>query len=136
MKLCDATITVYNARLDRELDATVYVPTIINGVSWYGSVKSTVDASGLKAANQYMVRIPLDADMGGKSYTDAREYKSADDVSGLFTLNEGDFIVKGAFPDVLTVPPSKSATGDFFTILATTDNRRAPKSPHWKVIGA
>lgn len=136
MKLCNTTVTVYNARLDRELDATVYVPTIINGVSWYGSVKSTVDASGLKAANQYTVRIPLDADTEGKSYTDAREYKAADDVTGLFTLNEGDFIVKGAFSDTLTVPPSKSTTSNFFTILAATDNRRAPKSPHWKVTGA
>lgn len=135
MKLCNETITVYNARLDRELDATVYVPTIINGVSWYGSVKSTVDASGLKAANQYTVRIPLDADMGGKSYTDAGAYKAADDVTGLFTLNEGDFIVKGAFSETLTLPPSKSV-GEFFTILAATDNRRAPKSPHWKVTGA
>jgi len=134
MKLCDTTITVYNARLDRALDSTVYIPTVIKGVSWYGGTKATVDAGGLKAANQYIVRIPANADTGGKSYTEAEAYKAADDVSGLFTLNEGDFIVKGVFSEMLALPPPKSA-GQCFTILASTDNRRAPNAPHWKVTG-
>lgn len=133
MKLCSETITVYNARLDRERDTTVYVPTVIRGASWYGSMKSTVDASGLKAASQYTVRIPAGADTEGKSYTEAEGYRAADDVSGLFTLNEGDFIVKGAFADVLTLPPKNTVR---ITILAVTDNRRAPNAPHWKVTGA
>lgn len=133
MKLCNETITVYNARLDREQDATVYVPTVIRGASWYGTAKSTVDSNGLKAASQYTVRIPADADTEGKSYTGTDEYKAADDVSVLFTLNEGDFIVKGAFSEVLTLPPRNTA---FITILAVTDNRRAPNAPHWKVTGA
>ena len=67
MKLCNDTITVFNAKLDQTLDATVYVPTVIHGVSWYGGEKSTVDANGLKAASQYTIRIPLKADAGGRS---------------------------------------------------------------------
>lgn len=134
MKLCTDTVTVYNARLDKERDSTVYVPTVISGVSWYGTSKATVDSGGLKAASQYIVRIPLDADTGGKSYTEPWGYKSAGDVSGLFTLNEGDFIVKGAFADTLLLPP-ESGSG-FVTILTVTDNRRAPNAPHWKVTGA
>lgn len=133
MKLCNETITVYNARLDRDRDTTVYTPTVIRGASWYGSMKSTVDASGLKAASQYTVRIPAGADAEGKSYTEAERYRAAGDVSRLFTLNEGDFIVKGAFADVLTLPPQSMA---YITILAVTDNRRAPNAPHWKVTGA
>lgn len=39
MKLCNDTITVFNAKLDQTLDATVYVPTVIHGVSWYGGEK-------------------------------------------------------------------------------------------------
>lgn len=134
MKLCNDTITVYNARLDQETDSTVYVPTTICGVSWYGTSKATVDSSGLKAASQCIVRIPLEADTGEKSYTEPWVYKSAGNVSGLFTLNEGDFIVKGAFTDTLLLPPA-SGSG-FITILAVTDNRRAPNAPHWKVTGA
>lgn len=67
MKLCNDTITVFNAKLDQTLDATVYVPTVIHGVSWYGGEKSTVDANGLKAASQYTIRIPLKADAGAKA---------------------------------------------------------------------
>lgn len=133
MKLCNETVTVYNARLDRERDSTVYVPTVIRGVSWYGSVKSTVDSGGLKAASQYTIRIPQDADTGGKGYTGAGEYKAAADVSGLFTLNEGDFIVKGAYTKTLTAPPKNCQ--EVVTILSITDNRRAPNAPHWKVTG-
>lgn len=133
MKLCNDTVTVYNARFDKERDSTVYVPTVIRGVSWYGASKATVDSSGLKAASQYTVRIPLDADTGGKSYTEPWEYKSASDVSSVFTLNEGDFIVKGAFTDTLLLPPK---SGGFVTVLTVTDNRRAPNAPHWKVTGA
>lgn len=134
MKLCNDTITVYNARLDKERDSTVYVPTVIHGVSWYGSSKATVDSGGLKAASQCIVRIPLNADTGGRSYTEPWAYKSAENVNGLFTLNEGDFIVKGAFADTLFLPPESSS--GFITILTVTDDRRAPNAPHWKVTGA
>lgn len=134
MKLCNETVTVYNARLDRELDSTVYIPTVIQGVSWYGSVKSAVDSSGLKAASQYTVRIPAGANAEGKSYTEPGEYKAAADVSGMFTLNEGDFILKGVYTNTLTTPPKNGR--EVVTILTITDNRRAPNAPHWKVTGA
>lgn len=133
MRLCNDTVTVYNARLDREQDTTVYIPTVLSGVSWYGGTKATVDSSGLKAANQYTVRIPVDADSGGKSYTEPGVYKAAKSVDGLFTLNEGDFIVKGALTEMLYTTPK---TGVYARILSVTDNRRAPNAPHWKVIGA
>lgn len=88
MKLCNDTITVFNAKLDQTLDATVYVPTVIHGVSWYSGEKSTVDANGLKAASQYTIRIPLKADAGGKSYVDPVYWRNSADVAGLYTLNE------------------------------------------------
>lgn len=135
MKLCNDTITVFNARLDKGLDSTVYVPTVIKGVSWYGSMKSTVDANGLKAADQYTIRIPLTADAGGKAYAEPAAYMTADDAAGLFTLNEGDLIVKGAYNEKLTLPTQIRALG-CATVLAVTDNRRAPNAPHWKVVGA
>lgn len=135
MKLCNDTITVFNARLDKDLDSTVYIPTVIKGVSWYGSMKSTVDANGLKAANQYTIRIPLTADAGGKAYAEPAAYKAANDAAELFTLNEGDLIAKGAYNEKLTLPAQIRALG-CVTVLAVTDNRRAPNAPHWKVVGA
>lgn len=133
MRLCNDTITVFNAKLDQSLDTTVYIPTVIKGVSWYGSMKSTVDASGLKAARQYTIRIPATADTGGRAYADPAQYKvSVGDTGALFTLNEGDLIVKGAV-SVERLLPSQIKDAGGVTILAVTDNRRAPNAPHWKV---
>ena len=135
MKLCLETITIFNARLDKSLDATVYIPTVIKGVSWYGSMQSTVDANGLKAASQYTIRIPLNADTAGKTYVTPTDYAAVDIVSDVFTLNEGDIIVQGAYEDKIT-QPSQLKTLHGVTILAVTDNRRALHAPHWKVVGA
>lgn len=137
MKLCTDSITLYNARLDKEKDCTVYERTVISGVSWYGTVKSTVDRNGLTSANQFTIRIPIDADFSGKAYAEPESYTAAEDVSGLFTLNEGDLIVKGAVADVNITPAAlRKAHPDTITILGVTDNRRAPHAKHWRVVGA
>ena len=84
LKLCEEVITIINQRYDQEEGFTVYRKTIVRGASWYGSLKSTVDPSGLKAANQYTVRIPIDADFGGKTYVNPVTYKGAsDEQSGI-----------------------------------------------------
>ena len=95
---------------------------------------TSVDANGLKAASQYTIRIPLKADAGGKSYVDPVYWRNSADVAGLYTLNEGDLMVKGAYTDMLTLPAQIKALHGV-TILAVTDNRRAPNAPHWKVVG-
>ncbi|MBQ3304799.1 MAG: hypothetical protein IJH03_09710, partial [Clostridia bacterium] len=98
MKLCNDAITVFNARVDPEVGGNVGVPTVITGVSWYATDASTVDASkgGLVAANKATIRIPVDADTGGKQYTDPVSYANAEDVSRLWTLKGGDIVVKAA----------------------------------------
>ena len=47
-------------------------------------------------------------------------------------LNEGDLIVKGSV-SVERLLPSQIKDAGGVTILAVTDNRRAPNAPHWKV---
>ena len=74
MELCTETITIFNARLDDEDGYDVYIPTVIRGASWHCEIASTVDASGLKAANKFTVRIPTDADFSGKAYADPIAY--------------------------------------------------------------
>lgn len=138
MKLCEDTLTLFNARLDQTEDCTVYEKTVISGISWYGSVKTTVGDTGLKSANQFTIRIPLDADFGGKAYCDPKSYTEAGDVSGLFTLKQGDVIVKGVVPDSITTPTAahRAYPDTAFTIQGVTDNRRAPNAKHWRVVGA
>lgn len=137
MKLCDDTVTVFNRRWDAEHGADVYIPTVIAGVSWYGSVVSALGDRGLNAANQFVVRIPVNADFGGKTYVSPADYNSEIMITGLFTLANGDIIVKAAVTDDTLTPARIHAQySDCFTILGVTDNRRAPNAPHFKVVGA
>lgn len=138
MKLCNDTITVFNARVDPDEGGNVWVPTVITGVSWYATDASTVDASkgGLVAANKAIIRIPLDADTGGKQYTDPVSYASAEDVSRLWTLKGGNIVVKTAVEGSDWTPAKlKKAYADCVVILGVTDNRRAPRAPHWRITG-
>jgi hypothetical protein len=159
VKLANDTITVFNARVDPETGGNVWRPTIIKGVSWYATDAATVDASkgGLVAANKATIRIPVNADAGGRQYTDPVNYANVEDVSGIWTLKNGDIIVKGAVTgppwttdegknvttnlgvvillsgDWRTTPAKLKALFDCVTVLAVTDNRRAPNAPHWRV---
>ena len=138
MKLCNDTITVFNARVDPDEGGNVWEPTVITGVSWYATDASTVDASkgGLVAANKATIRIPVEANAGGKAYADPVSYASAEDVSRLWTLKGGDIVVKAAVEgDDWTPAKLKAAYADCVTILGVTDNRRAPRAPHWRITG-
>jgi hypothetical protein len=133
MQLCNETITVFNARLDAETGFDVYSPTVINGVSWHCELASTVDSSGLKAANKFTIRIPADADCSGKAFAPPPEYTGLE-ASGYFTLRSGDIVVKGAVTGSLR-PAELLKQYEGGTILGVSDNRRG-RSPHWKVVGS
>ena len=138
MKLCSDTITVFNARVDPETGGNVWVPTVIAGAGWYMTDASTVDASkgGLVAANRATIRIPAEADFGGKAYADPVSYASAGDVSGLWTLKGGDIVVRAAVEGSDWTPARlKAAYAECVTVLAVTDTRRAPNGKHWRITG-
>ena len=138
MKLCNDTITVFNARVDPEVGGNVWIPTVIVGAGWYLTDAATVDASkgGLVAANKATIRIPAEADTGGKAYADPVSYASAGDVSGLWTLKGGDVVVKAAVNGADWTPARlKAAYAECVTVLAVTDNRRGPRVAHWRVTG-
>lgn len=136
MQLCNDTITVFNKRLDTEKGWDVFVPTVIRGVSWYGDVAVNVGDKGLNAADKFIIRIPVDADFDGKTYVDPIAYRDEPIISGLFTLSNGDLVVKAEITDSSLTPAEiKENYPDVCVILGVTDNRRAPKAPHWRVTG-
>lgn len=135
MRLCNETITVFNAQLDGTSGIDRYHPTVISGVSWFCEVAATVDDSGLKAANKFTIRIPEDADFSGKRYVSPATY-AAGDPAEVFTLRNGDIIIKGTLDqEGLTPSALLKMCGEIVTILGVTDNRRAPRGKHWKVVG-
>lgn len=135
MRLCTDTITIYNAYHDTESDCTAYSKTVVSGVSWYGSLKATASEKGLTGANAFTIRIPVDADCGGKTYVAPSAFRANPSADG-FTLANGDLIVHGAV-DADDMRPKELHKGhEVVTILGVTDNRRAPNAPHWKVVCA
>lgn len=137
MKLCNDTITIFNRRLDDDEGYELYYPTVISGVSWYYSTASTVDNNGLHAADRFTIRIPIDADFSGKQYVDPIAYGNAASVEGVFTIKNGDVIVKASIAAAPMTPKEIfEAFHESCTVVGVTDNRRAPNAPHWRVVGS
>ena len=134
MKECNETITVFNTRLDDDKGYDLYVPTIIRGVSWFCEIASNVDSSGLKAANKFIIRIPVDADFSDKAYVPPAAYAGGDPTS-VFTLGQGDIIVHGEETASLNPAQLQEKYGEIVTILGVTDNTRRPHAKHWRVTG-
>ena len=136
MKLCTDTITVFNRRVNTETRMEDYVPTVIKGVSWYGHLRTGVGDRGLRTANEFTIRIPVDADFGGKTYVDSKTYREATLISGLFTLSSDDIVLKGEAAIGVNPATLPETNADCFRILGVTDNRRAPNAPHIRVVGS
>ena len=136
MKLCNDVITVFNSQRVIGQENDVYTGTVIRGVSWHSEIASTVDGTGLKAADKVTIRIPYNADFSGKSYVNPISYKTSNPTT-FFTLKNGDIIVKGAV-NAENIRPAdlQRAYPETITILGVTDNGRAPNAKHWRVVGS
>lgn len=138
VRMCNEIITVFNARYDDGLGDDILIPTTITGASWFGTAAEIVDPEhGLKEASKVIIRIPADAKIeDDKAYADPLAWKAAPDVTGLWTLQGGDIIVKGTAEGTDWTQKRLAETFECFCkVLAVTDNRRAPNAPHFKVVG-
>ena len=135
MRGCSETITLFNARRDGETGGFVYLPTVIAGCSWHRGQRVAIDAEGgLVAADEVTVRIPVDADFGGRAYVDPVAWRAGGEG---FTLQGGDIAVKGRVTgDDWTPAALKAAFAECFTVLGVTDNTGAPRGGHWRLTGA
>ena len=140
MQQANETITVINHKYNDTTGKDEWTPTVISGASWYSKLLANVTQSGLKTAKTVTVRIPTDADTGGRSYIPPAAYKAAESVSDAFTLARGDLIVLGTVTTTQgqsLTPANVTQTHDeCFTITSVTDNTRRPNAPHLKVVGA
>ena len=138
MKLCDDVITVFNAGVDAETGDGVWRGTVLRGVSWHRSDASAVDAArgGLVSASRCVCRIPEGVDADGRTYVDPLAYARAEDPGELWTLAGGDVIVRGEVRGEGWTPALlMKAWPERMCVLSVTDNRRAPRAPHFRVVG-
>ena len=138
MRLCDETVTVYNARVDPVTRAEVWTPTVLRGVSWRAESASRVEHDGLRAANGFTLRIPEAVDAGGKDWVEPKAYQTAGDIGKLWTLQKGDVIMRGSVSGDLSPARLCEIYGAerVMTVLGVSDNRRARHARHWRVTGA
>ena len=136
MNLANEIITIFNQRHDSVADADEWLGSVIKNVSWYAQMQDTVTDKGLKAANRYIIRIPEEADTGGKEYVQPTVFQAAEIPDYMFTIAAGDVIVKGAVPTSGQTPATLKKQFEMCTVLGVTDNRRAPNAPHLRITGA
>lgn len=135
MKECNETITVLNRKYNPETKRDEWNTTVIHGVSWYSKIAAAVTQAGLKSADTAVVRIPVDADTGERSYLTPAVYKAAESVSDAYTLARGDVIVHAELTESMTPAQAQAAYGDdALTIIGTADNTHRPQAPHRRVV--
>lgn len=137
MKLCAQRMTIFNSKINLETGDTELYPSVLSCVSWFDEAAASVDPStGLKAASKIVVRISEDTDFGGKQFIHSKSYPDADPDS-FFTLDAGTLMVLDAQETQagFTLRELEKKYGRVVTVLAVTDNRRAPRARHWKVVG-
>ena len=93
--ITNADITIYNYYIGSDR-LPVYLETQIKGVNWYTKQEVDVD-NGLKSADNYKIRIPVDAYTQRKEYIDPERFKalSLDEAKQYWTIDNGDYFVKG-----------------------------------------
>ena len=97
--ITNADMTIYNQKINPETKLTEYMRTQITGIHWYMEQKTSVDDKGLHSKDVYKIRIPEDAETGTKRYVTPEQYQAMEDVSGVWTIQNGDVFVKDLVDD-------------------------------------
>lgn len=138
-------VTVINSLRDDEEGFDRYYGTVLSGVHWFRTTKTSIGSSGnggrsgsageLMAADVVYVRVPVEAvEAAGKELVWKGEYT---DPETQFTLHPGDLIVLGSVEVAEDLVPADLMKGpDAVTVLSVTDSSRARHAPHYKVVGS
>ncbi len=131
MRLCDETITLYNAGLDPATGEDVYLKTVISGCSWAEARGAAAEKGGSRASDGCVIRIPEDAGFSGKRYVAPAAF---DGASGeCFTLLPGDLVVRGEVTEEGLRPDELRRRYSALTVRAVSDKRRGRLGRHWRI---
>nr|DAG16920.1 MAG TPA: hypothetical protein [Caudoviricetes sp.] len=129
----DQTITIYNKRYNTATKKTLWPKTVISGASWAGCQRITI-GEGLTSADGYSVRIPLKSFPDGFLARD--EYTALPDPTGHWTAQNGDVVVLGTGPDVVSgITEITKQFTDCFTVTAVHTDNMARLLPHLRLEG-
>lgn len=91
----NADVTVYNKIAGTE----IYQRTQIRDITWENRKAANVIQSGLLAADQAVIYIPFAL---GANYRSPKAWQALGTKTGFWTLQVGDYVVKGLVEDEIT----------------------------------
>lgn len=116
MHHADKTVTVYHKEWDEENAVDIYRGTVLNDVSFFSRISTTVSTDGLVAACEGTLRIPMEACPDG------------------LELKNGDLVCEGKLKaEVARLSDLDSLCPYVFTIIGITQNTGG-REPHIKVV--
>lgn len=95
----NSDITIYNKYIDAATRSEKYQRAEVYDVVWQATKAVSGSKSGLLASNIATIFIPFSS---GDGFLNPREWQSQSNKSGLWTLQEGDVIVRGIVTDEIT----------------------------------
>ncbi len=132
--LSNADITLYNRAGGSPV---TFYRTHLRGV-YFEDVKSQhVNKQGAVTADSMLLLIPAGVNAGGKGFVGQKAFAAATDRATMWTLSEGDIVVRGIVTDSITSQSDLEKLYDTVRkITAVIDNRHgSPAVRHWEVSG-
>lgn len=115
-RLCEQygePITLIN-RLDArhaQLKQDVYYATVIHGCMWAESFEQATSSSGTVIPSAlHKVQIPADAKSNYRPY---REFRKMESREGVFTLRDGDYVIRGMIDEPVTAETVRMILSDY-----------------------
>lgn len=137
------TVTVYSTIEDPVTFKETRFITVLRGVFMDAAKASNVRSSGLEGADGVNLLVPFSVratdgvSLLDKVYVDPKEFESATDKSGLWTLRIGDFFVKGEVVEDKDFQYINLNYDDVYRITKVDKKDFGSESMrHWEVGGA
>ena len=133
--ITNADLTLYNKYYDPTTKAEVYQRTQISGIVWENRKAVNILKSGLLSADQVAIYIPFAL---GANYLQPIAWLALTTKTGKWTLQIGDFVVKGLVTDTVnssfTITNLKAKYNDVLSIKSVdTMDRGSAKMQHWQI---
>lgn len=132
------TVTIYNQRTNRKTRLPEWIPSVIDGCSWYTNQKIALDSNGITSADVYAIRIfPVFVSAEGRSYIPPKQYaKLSEEESGQYwTVQNDDRIVRGYADLEIQKASELEAHYEEVAVVTSYSDNRGGLLPHIRVGG-
>jgi hypothetical protein len=126
----NANITIYNKYLVAGVET--YQSTQIPAVVWSsGKAKNTLATGGAISADQATIHIPF---ARNANYLDPKAWALLSTKTGKWTLQPGDYVVKGLVSDAITITALKAKYDNVLQISSVdTYDGGSLNMQHWQI---